>query len=229
MSYPGGKGRAHHFLIGLIPPHRTYIETHLGGGAVMRAKRPAHRSVGIDMDPGVITAWKDTNLPGLHLVHGDAASFLTDHVFQGDEFIYADPPYWPDSRRRERCYRFDYSRADHERLIDRLLLAPCPVALSGYDNPYYRDRLAGWTARNFVNQTRTGPVEEVVWMNYVPTDSLHDYSYIGADFRERERIRRARRNQIDKLRRLPQLERNAVIFDLVHAFPEEVAAAKDAT
>ena len=39
MAYPGGKNGAgvYQTLINLIPPHDTYIETYLGGGAIMRS------------------------------------------------------------------------------------------------------------------------------------------------------------------------------------------------
>ncbi|KHE92566.1 MAG: hypothetical protein SCABRO_01681, partial [Candidatus Scalindua brodae] len=39
MNYPGGKGGVFQKLINLMPPHDVYIETHLGGGAVIRNKR----------------------------------------------------------------------------------------------------------------------------------------------------------------------------------------------
>lgn len=57
--YPGGKGENGVFqrLINLMPPHEVYIETHLGGGAVMRNKRPARRNIGIEIDPEVIKLW----------------------------------------------------------------------------------------------------------------------------------------------------------------------------
>lgn len=32
-------------IIALMPPHDTYIETHLGGGAIMRRKPPALRNI----------------------------------------------------------------------------------------------------------------------------------------------------------------------------------------
>ena len=38
-------------LIAMMPPHATYIETHLGGGALMRRKAPALRNIGIDRAP----------------------------------------------------------------------------------------------------------------------------------------------------------------------------------
>jgi DNA adenine methylase len=37
-------------IIALVPPHDTYIETHLGGGAIMKRKPPALRNIGIDLD-----------------------------------------------------------------------------------------------------------------------------------------------------------------------------------
>ena len=39
MRYPGGKGKTYHQIINLLPPHKTYIETHLGGGAVVIRNR----------------------------------------------------------------------------------------------------------------------------------------------------------------------------------------------
>nr|QGW60552.1 upf31.0 [bacterium] len=59
MRYPGGKGGAgvYQTIINNIPPHDTYIETHLGGGNILERKRPAARSIGIDIDREVIQAW----------------------------------------------------------------------------------------------------------------------------------------------------------------------------
>ena len=51
MNYPGGKGLLYQKFINLMPLHEVYIETHLGGGAIMRNKRPARRNIGIDIDP----------------------------------------------------------------------------------------------------------------------------------------------------------------------------------
>ena len=58
MTYPGGKGRMRQLIIPMMPPHRVYIETYLGGGAVMRAKRPASVNISIDIDPSVTAAWR---------------------------------------------------------------------------------------------------------------------------------------------------------------------------
>ena len=41
-------------LIAMMPPHDTYIETHLGGGALMRRKPAALHNIGIDRDAGAL-------------------------------------------------------------------------------------------------------------------------------------------------------------------------------
>ncbi|MDQ2510981.1 DNA adenine methylase, partial [Pseudomonas aeruginosa] len=46
-----------------MPPHQTYIESHLGGGAVMRNKKAAQRNIGLDLDAKVIELW-ESKLPG---------------------------------------------------------------------------------------------------------------------------------------------------------------------
>lgn len=56
-TYPGGKARLYQWLINHIPPHDTYIATHLGHDAIMRYKRPARSNIGIDADVSVIDWW----------------------------------------------------------------------------------------------------------------------------------------------------------------------------
>ena len=63
-TYPGGKDASgvHQNIINLIPPHDVYIETHLGGGYIMRKKRPAALNIGIDIDPEVIKVWARSDI-----------------------------------------------------------------------------------------------------------------------------------------------------------------------
>lgn len=224
MTYPGGKGRAYQRIISLMPPHSTYIETHLGGGSILRRKRPALHSIAIDVDGRVIERWRASGMEAVRFVQGCAVGFLRRYDFTGDELVYSDPPYWPDARRRARCYRHDYTREDHLELLATLKALPCRVMLSGYANQVYDEELAGWIRHTVSNQTQAGPVLESLWTNYIPDHRLHDYSYVGEDFRERERIRRSRQTQVERLRRAPPLERAAMLSDIVDTFPEDVMA-----
>lgn len=207
-----------------MPPHATYIETHLGGGSVLRRKRPARRTIAIDLDERVVARWRAAAPADVELVHGCAVQFLRNFQFSGDEIVYCDPPYWPDARRRQRCYRHDYTREHHLELLDMLVRLPCRVMVSGYGNDTYDEALASWTRHMVANHTQAGPVEEALWTNFTPDHRLHDYSFVGEDFRERERIRRGRRTQVARLLRAPAIERAAMLSDIVEAFPEEVMA-----
>lgn len=225
MGYTGGKGRAYHFLINHIPLHETYIETHLGAGSVLRRKRPASRNIGIDIDPAVIARWQEEGCEGVEIVEGDAVAFLASHRFDGTEFVYADPPYWPAARRRSRCYRHDYTEAQHEQLLERLLLLPCHVMLSGYANPLYDNALAHWVRRDHSSPTHVGRIPETIWMNFEPCHPLHDYRYVGVDFRARELIRRRAETLLRRLTKACPVERQALLCEIVRAFPEQLKVA----
>jgi DNA adenine methylase len=67
MAYPGGKSTpgTYQRIINLMPPHDTYVEPFLGGGAILRMKRPAKVSIGIDLDREVIRSWQRAQPPGV--------------------------------------------------------------------------------------------------------------------------------------------------------------------
>jgi hypothetical protein len=218
VRFPGGKFRCYQKLINLIPPHRVYIETHLGGGAVLRNKAPAEMTIGIDRDPAVIRTFSDFSGPNFRFVTGPAESFLPSYPFRGDEFIYADPPYWPAARRSpRRHYRFDYTEADHLRLLDLLRSIPCPVMISGYRNAAYDAALPGWAKFVFTGTSHTGRREEIVWINYKPA-LLHDSRFLGSTFRQRQAIKRKRARWLAKFVAEPSSVQQAVLADLTRIF-----------
>ena len=44
-------------IIAMMPPHDTYIETHLGGGALMRRKPAALHNCGFRSNPSASRCW----------------------------------------------------------------------------------------------------------------------------------------------------------------------------
>ncbi len=211
MKYPGGKGKCYQRLINLMPPHQTYIESHLGGGAVMRHKKTAQRNIGLDLDARVIELWR-SELAGICELHEiDAVTFLEGYSFNGEELVYADPPYVPETRRRTKVYRCDYSENDHIRLLRCLVALPCKVMLSGYDCDLYNCELVKWRKVSFRAKTHVEMREETVWMNFAPPNRLHDSRYMGETFRDRQTIQRRLARLRTRIDSLDPIERHELL------------------
>lgn len=208
MKYPGGKGKCFQQIINTFPPHTIYIETHLGGGAVMRHKLPADKSIGIDKDPKLIEHWRKHYPTVADYVHGDALDFLTSFQFDGSELIYCDPPYLASTRKRSRVYRYDLSETDHIRLLDALLHLPCFVAISGYWSDVYETKLKNWNVTTFRAKAHDGVREEWLWMNYTQPERLHDTRFFGSDYRKRQDLKRKMLSLRQKIRRLSKPEQH---------------------
>jgi len=217
VSYDGGKGQAGVFqrIINQMPPHDVYIEGCLGAGAVLRAKKPAPWSIGIELDPEVLNVWQNHSIEKLSLVNADVVTWLRESLpkFQPNNLIYLDPPYLMETRRSQRpLYRYEMSNEQHEQLLSIARSLPCKVMISGYWSQMYADKLIGWRTINFQAMTRGGqPATEWLWMNFAEPTRLHDYQYLGENFRERERIKKKINRWKGKLERMPETERRALL------------------
>lgn len=291
--YPGGKagsGVAQR-IVNLMPPHEVYIEPFLGGGAVLRAKRPATLNVGIDCDPSVSAAWcaaapqfsqapagdakardsrrrpprspaplNTASLPATPLksaahpdpsqksaspdpaggkrgtrsrpgegaghrwrfLCADGIEFLRNYPWTGRELVYCDPPYVHSQRRDLKLYSHEMTAAQHAALLVVLQRIPCPVLISGYRSDMYALGLRKWHSLDYPAMTRRGLVTETLWHNFPPPVELHDYRYLGADRRERERIRRMQTSWTRRLAALDALERRAML-SVLNAVPSTAA------
>ena len=225
MHYRGGKGRAYREIINLMPPHDRYVETHLGAGAVLRHKRSAASAIGIDIDPAVIAKWRTMDCRNLTILLGDAHEIVPALGLGPGDLVYCDPPYHPATRRSERYYRHDYTDSDHRRLLDMLNGLACPVVLSGYGNPLYESELSHWSRTDYTAMTHRGTVVETAWTNFAPRPPLHDYSYVGGDFRAREKFRRRADGLARRILRADPLELHAALARVADDQPDAVLAA----
>lgn len=223
MEYPGGKNQSgvYQWLINLMPPHDIYAEPFLGSGAVMRLKRPAVASIGVDADDNVLMRWRG-DVPGLTLLHMDALEFLaTDlRLRLPNTLCYLDPPYLMAARSSKRAiYRHEFgTEAEHARLIDTIRGLPCMVAISGYYSELYATELSDWRAVQRGVRTRGGKwATEWCWMNYAEPFELHDYRYLGDGFRERDQIKRFSKRWLERLLAMPSQKRYAILEALAQA------------
>jgi DNA adenine methylase len=195
-------------IIALMPPHNTYIETHLGGGAIMKRKPPALHNIGIDIDPQPLAQFS-CDYP-VQRVNGCAHRFLANYDYQGTELIYSDPPYLMQTRTSGRKYRFDYEEADHIELLELLKRLPCNVILSGYPSALYDDLLGEWRSLELQVMNQGGVRTEKLWFNFTP-DRVHWASYAGKNFTDRQRVKRKAANWGKRYQALPRAERLAVL------------------
>ena len=195
-------------IIALMPPHDTYIETHLGGGAIMKRKPPALRNIGIDIDPQSLRSFS-CDYP-VEKIHACAHQFLADYDFQGRELIYSDPPYLHHTRTSKRRYRFEYEEQDHIELLELLKSVPCHVILSGYPSAVYDEQLPQWRSMELQVMNQGGVRTEKLWLNFTP-DRVHWPSYAGKNFTDRQRIKRKAASWGKRYQALPRAERLAVL------------------
>jgi len=216
-TYPGGKNGAGvaQKLINQIPPHRVYVEPFLGSGAIMRNIKPAKLSYGIELDETIYKKWSVwKGKPGINVKNSDGISWLKNYEWKGDEFVYCDPPYMMETRTGRKIYNHEMTGKQHADLLTTLLTmsaAGVKIMVSGYWSKLYAEKLSDWRLMQFKAMTRGGLKTECVWMNYLEPAQLHDYSFLGENFRDRERIKRKIQRHVSRLNSLPMLERLAII------------------
>jgi DNA adenine methylase len=199
-------------IIAMMPPHGTYIETHLGGGAVMKRKPPALRNIAIDLDPKPLKFFQ-CDYP-VEKIHGCAHQFLSAYAYRGRELVYCDPPYLHQTRSSNRRYRFDYEEQDHIELLQILKGLPCSVILSGYPSNVYDELLTDWGTLELQVMNQSGVRTEKLWFNFTP-DRVHWCRYAGKNFTDRQRIKRKAENWGRRYQVLPRAERLAVLSSIM--------------
>lgn len=210
MGYFGSKATSGlcQAIIAMMPPHETYIESHLGGGAIMKRKPPALHNIGIDLDPQTIAQF-ECSYP-VELINGCAHRFLADYDYRGLELVYSDPPYLLCTRTSKRTYDFDYEEGDHVRLLKLLKRLPCHVMLSGYPSALYDQLLQGWRSVELQVMNQGGVRTEKLWLNFT-VDRVHWASYAGKNFTHRQQIKRKAANWARRYEALPRAQRLAVL------------------
>lgn len=236
--YDGGKKGhgTYQSLINQIPPHDHYVELFLGSGGIFAHKRPALWSTLFDIDKHVVAKWILT-LPmelqvskKVQVIEFDAVAMLnipwartTYDIDMLGTFIFVDPPYIGETRRcKQAMYQNEMMEvADHAKLLERLLrLSNSQIMITCYDHEVYRDMLHGWTRWELQTMGHRGKSSTTtVYQNYeLNPKELHDYSYIGADYREREAIARRQRNALQKIDTWSPVEQRALIAKLIDRY-----------
>ena len=208
-------------IINEIRPHDIYLELFLGSGAVYLNKKPASISIRNDIDKAVVSRWESAGIAVFNL---DAIQILKEYSWQPQYqyCLYLDPPYPLNSRRSNvAVYNYEISDDQHIELLKTVKCLPGNVdcIISTYENDLYKKYLSDWRLKTFTSQTRGGPATEYLYMNYEnPIGVLHDYSFLGQDRTDRQRIKRKITREVNRLKALPATERNAIINEVLASF-----------
>lgn len=147
-------------------------------------------------------------------IHADYKYALCNWPFTHRHFVYIDAPYLQDVRASQRpLYNHEFNTEEqHCELLQIALKLPCMVMISHYAHPLYTNTLSTWNTASYTTYTRSGrAVREYLWMNYDQPTHLHDYSFIGNDYRQRETIKKKQDRWVENWAELPHLERRAIL------------------
>lgn len=240
--YNGGKlgNGTYQQIINHIPPHGIFVSAFAGHCGVFQKIRRADISILNDKDQRVIERWKETSIlkncivcenymqgslfeqpdkPVVILKNSDYKSIIAKFKETADAFLYLDPPYLMETRQsKKRLYLHDWlTIEEHTEFLTLASTVNCAAMISHYENDLYNDMLLskGWNVHRFPSMTRQGLREEIIYYNYPKPKILHDFQYLGHNYRERERIKRKVVRFENKMNRLPEDERAAILSNLI--------------
>jgi len=228
-------------IINNLPPHDVFVEAFAGSAIVTRKKRPARSTIVIDSDAAVTAALTTHFLPAnarlveqfglaefgdheaivgnVRVIRADAVAWLEKNrgSLNRRTVIYCDPPYLFDTR-RDRSRRYyghefgeEWLHGELLAVLSRLNTQDVPCLISGRSHPLYDRMLASWRRVDYQTSTHGGPVTESLWCNFDAPAALHDYRFLGRNFRERERIVRKQRRWRARLAGMDPLERAGIV------------------
>ena len=227
-TYPGGKGceGVYQKIINQFPPHKIYVEGFLGLGSILRIKKPASINLGFEKNKQTYSIWQGAKYQNEQLTKSNLSVSNLDFfdvLFSPDKYylnnentlLYLDPPYPISSRQqKKRIYKHELTDEQHYIMLNIIKNLNCLVAISTYPNSIYEEVLSSWRKIEYLTQTRGKSHNEVLYMNYAEPKQLHQYDFLGNDYREREAINRRYKNMILKLQRMDSKERGKIFEHL---------------
>lgn len=234
-TYPGGKAGEGHLqqICNQMPPHDYYMELFLGSGAIFKGKRPALKwSMVNDISKQVLDDFffcidLHKKMEIFQIRRENTMDILQvlqwmGHIYPDPKrvFIYLDPPY-PLSTlgKNKKLYEYTMSDLEHAEMLRLAMALPFNIMISSYENDLYNEMLPDWRKHKYTAQTRSGKAKtECLYMNYPVPEELHEYTFLGKDYRHRELIKKKITRFKAKLAKMPHLERYAIMEALNESY-----------
>lgn len=228
-TYNGGKSGAGTYqnIINHIPKCDLFIDACTGNNSIVsKFKILPSRIILNDIDNIIYKALVDAvfksldNIPEettVQVLNMDYSALIKKYDDgRAGTFFYFDPPYLISSRTSaKQLYQYNWIDSQHEEFIKRMLKMKSQVMISHYPCKMYDQAFKKWHSFTFKSTTRGGLREEKIYMNYATPSLIQDYSYVGNNFTDRQRIKRKAERLHSKLSNLPALEKAAILSTLL--------------
>lgn len=215
-GYPGNKDFSNviHFLVNRLPKSKRYFSLFYGAGGLEQSiyTRDA-KFICAEINPD---NKKFENSPLATIEYSDYKDLIEDNVFTSEDFVFADPPYIFSTRSTgKKYYKYEFTIPEHIEFLNYMISLPCKIMITHPEHDLYNKMLLGWRREDLNYMTRNGWFKDSIWMNYDPgAIELLNYECLGRDFTDRQRIKRQRKNVIQKFKAFDPHIRNAIVKEL---------------
>lgn len=227
-KYPGQKkiNGVYHKIINNIPAHKFYYELFAGSAAIAKMLLPVSDAIFYLNDINVEQIIKLTSELAKHRVEFfsiDAIKTIgiLSRTKQNteDRFIFLDPPYLHSTRPNStKLYEYEMSDAQHQEMLLAVLQLKCNCMIIHPKCELYDTILKDWCKVRINIRYHNKTSHEILYMNYPAPRTLQTDLFLGNDCWDRQRIQRKSKRWIDRLNKLPELERKLIITNLKKQF-----------
>ena len=227
-TYNGGKNGngTYQTIINNIPACKIFIDAMVGNGGIFTNLKTLPETIIInDFDTSIIDKY-NFEVPGMIKNNLDVMDLIDLYDYKGSvidlydykgSVFYFDPPYLKETRRSQRdLYKYEWNLEKHKEFIARCSIVKSNCMISHYPCKLYDEAFSKWRKITFLSTTRNGQRMECLYMNFEKPLRLLDYSYLGKDFTDRQRIKRKIKRWGNNLKALPLYERQAIVNQILN-------------
>jgi len=206
-------------IINQVPKHTIYAELFAGSAAIYSSFTvPAALSLLNDINPEVHQLlYEKYNNKNVAVRNCNAINILkkTKLIWDKTTFVFLDPPYHHNTRPlATELYQYEMTGFEHVELLNAVLGLKSNVMLIHPKCDLYDEFLHDWRKVEVKVRYHKKTSIECLYMNYPAPSELQDYSFLGNDCWERQRINRKTKAYVNKFKKMPVLERNCIIYKL---------------
>jgi DNA adenine methylase len=206
-------------IINQVPKHNIYAELFAGSGAIcslftVLAETVILNDINSEVHNLLCEKYRDENVV---VWNRDAVEFLykMQNIWKKNVFVFLDPPYHHSTRPlATELYKHEMKHIDHLMLLETVQSMNCNLMLIHPKCDLYDSSLSHWRKVEVKVRYHKKTQIECLYMNYPEPTELQDYSFLGNDCWERQRISRKTEAYIKKFQKMPVLERNCIINKL---------------